>query len=57
MLTAFSVFVAGAGIEPAPGGYEPPEVPFLQPAISLIEGGQYHTVFCSIWQLIKSQIQ
>ncbi len=26
-------FVAGAGIEPAPGGYEPPEVPLLYPAI------------------------
>ncbi len=25
--------VAGAGIEPASGGYEPPEVPLLYPAI------------------------
>ncbi len=28
--------VAGAGIEPASGGYEPPEVPLLYPAISCI---------------------
>ena len=26
--------VAGAGIEPASGGYEPPEVPLLYPASS-----------------------
>gem|GEM_PF-4647898 len=26
--------VAGAGIEPASGGYEPPEVPLLYPAKS-----------------------
>ncbi len=25
--------VAGAGVEPASGGYEPPEVPFLYPAM------------------------
>ena len=28
--------VAGAGIEPASGGYEPPEVPLLYPAISIL---------------------
>ena len=28
------MLVAGAGIEPASGGYEPPEVPLLYPAIS-----------------------
>jgi hypothetical protein len=28
--------VAGAGIEPASGGYEPPEVPLLYPAISTL---------------------
>tara|TARA_B100000678_G_scaffold262187_1_gene244151 strand:- start:579 stop:710 length:132 start_codon:yes stop_codon:yes gene_type:complete len=26
-------FVAGAGLEPAPGGYEPPEIPLLHPAV------------------------
>jgi hypothetical protein len=26
-------FVAGPGIEPGSGGYEPPEVPLLYPAI------------------------
>ena len=34
---AFCVYVllvAGAGIEPASGGYEPPEVPLLYPAVS-----------------------
>lgn len=34
--TAFAVFiyfVAGTGIEPMSGGYEPPEVPLLYPAI------------------------
>lgn len=25
--------VAGPGIEPGPGGYEPPEVPLLHPAV------------------------
>ncbi len=29
----FRLLVAGAGIEPASGGYEPPEVPLLYPAI------------------------
>lgn len=28
------VFVAGPGIEPGSGGYEPPEVPLLYPAIT-----------------------
>ena len=28
--------VAGAGIEPASGGYEPPEVPLLYPAIFIL---------------------
>ncbi len=28
--------VAGAGIEPASGGYEPPEVPLLYPAITYV---------------------
>lgn len=28
----FLLRVAGAGIEPASGGYEPPEVPLLHPA-------------------------
>ena len=27
------VFVAGPGIEPGSGGYEPPEVPLLYPAM------------------------
>jgi hypothetical protein len=27
------LLVAGAGIEPASGGYEPPEVPLLYPAM------------------------
>ena len=27
------MFVAGPGIEPGSGGYEPPEVPLLYPAI------------------------
>lgn len=31
----FSKRVAGAGIEPASGGYEPPEVPLLYPAIPI----------------------
>ncbi len=30
---ALSVLVAGPGIEPGSGGYEPPEVPLLYPAI------------------------
>ena len=30
---AFCLLVAGAGIEPASGGYEPPEVPLLYPAM------------------------
>ena len=30
----FSFLVAGPGIEPGSGGYEPPEVPLLYPAIS-----------------------
>ncbi len=30
-----SVLVAGPGIEPGSGGYEPPEVPLLYPAIYL----------------------
>lgn len=29
----FSLFVAGARIELASGGYEPPEIPFLHPAM------------------------
>ena len=29
----FRFLVAGAGIEPASGGYEPPEVPLLYPAM------------------------
>ncbi len=32
-VAAFALLVAGAGIEPASGGYEPPEVPLLYPAI------------------------
>src|SRR3989344_4308059 len=30
---AVSPVVAGPGFEPGPGGYEPPEVPFLHPAV------------------------
>jgi hypothetical protein len=30
------LFVAGPGIEPGSGGYEPPEVPLLYPAIYLL---------------------
>ncbi len=30
-------FVAGPGIEPGSGGYEPPEVPLLYPAVSLLD--------------------
>ncbi len=29
------MFVAGPGLEPGSGGYEPPEVPLLYPAILL----------------------
>ena len=29
----FAYLVAGAGIAPAPGGYEPPEVLLLHPAV------------------------
>ena len=29
----FLLLVAGTGIEPMSGGYEPPEVPLLHPAI------------------------
>ena len=32
----FSFLVAGPGIEPGSGGYEPPEVPLLYPAIYLL---------------------
>jgi hypothetical protein len=32
---AVLVFVAGPGIEPGSGGYEPPEVPLLYPAVYL----------------------
>ena len=28
-------FVAGAGVEPTSGDYEPPEMPFLYPASSV----------------------
>ena len=28
-----SYFVAGPGIEPGSGGYEPPEIPLLHPAV------------------------
>ncbi len=37
--------VAGAGIEPASGGYEPPEVPLLYPAIT--EYTIYNIIFKS----------
>jgi hypothetical protein len=30
---SFHILVAGPGIEPGSGGYEPPEVPLLYPAI------------------------
>ncbi len=30
---AFLILVAGPGIEPGSGGYEPPEVPLLYPAM------------------------
>ena len=30
---SFSFLVAGPGIEPGSGGYEPPEVPLLHPAV------------------------
>ena len=30
---SFCILVAGPGIEPGSGGYEPPEVPLLYPAI------------------------
>lgn len=33
---AISNLVAGAGIEPASGGYEPPEVPLLYPAMCIL---------------------
>jgi hypothetical protein len=38
----FSVFVAGPGIEPGSGGYEPPEVPLLYPAV--IVELEYHWI-------------
>ena len=34
--SGFLLRVAGAGIEPASGGYEPPEVPLLYPAMFLL---------------------
>ena len=33
LLLADFVFVAGPGLEPGSGGYEPPEVPLLYPAL------------------------
>ena len=36
-VSVFFVLVAGPGIEPGSGGYEPPEVPLLHPAM-------FHTV-------------
>ena len=39
----YVLLVAGAGVEPASGGYEPPEVPFLYPAI----GPRILTLFLS----------
>jgi len=40
----FSIFVAGPGIEPGSGGYEPPEVPLLYPAIILLLLYHLHVV-------------
>ena len=35
LMPVFFVLVAGPGIEPGSGGYEPPEVPLLHPAMYL----------------------
>ena len=33
LVSVFFFLVAGPGIEPGSGGYEPPEVPLLHPAV------------------------
>ena len=48
----FFVLVAGPGIEPGSGGYEPPEVPLLYPAMCISE--RDNNVFSSCWQLYLS---
>ena len=37
-MTGDFFFVAGPGIEPGSGGYEPPEVPLLYPAVLCVFG-------------------
>jgi hypothetical protein len=39
----FRLRVAGAGIEPASGGYEPPEVPLLYPAMFIMTRARSRT--------------
>ena len=62
---AFIYFVAGTGIEPVSGGYEPPEVPLLYPAIysehkTEVVLSRYCTVFfdiCNQFQRALKRVQ
>ena len=46
----FSVCVAGPGIEPGSGGYEPPEVPLLYPAIKRSKTIRH---FCNVRNIVR----
>ena len=35
-MSVFFLRVAGPGLEPGSGGYEPPEVPLLYPAMNIV---------------------
>ena len=44
--------VAGTGIEPVPGGYEPPEMPLLYPAIKVLRIIPQFTCFATIFAAV-----
>ncbi len=46
------ILVAGAGIEPASGGYEPPEVPLLYPAIAQYTTNDITFKYCAVDNLV-----
>ncbi len=52
--SGFLLRVAGAGIEPASGGYEPPEVPLLYPAMFLLNSKLGFAFAIPLWNSLFS---
>ena len=55
MNPVFLVLVAGPGIEPGSGGYEPPEVPLLYPAIFEFKKFKLQTVYLQVPLLLPTE--